>query len=89
MIWMGSELLGTLEGEEPDEAAIDGGDLAKLTRGLAALPPRLHQLIVLSCLEGLSHAECAEVVGCSARAVEGRLYRARRLLAAWWDRNSG
>lgn len=73
----------------PDEAVMGAADLAKLTRGLAALPPRLYQVIVLSTLEGLSHAECAAIMKCSTRAVEGRLYRARRLLAEWWKRNSG
>ncbi|MCH7228493.1 RNA polymerase sigma factor [Haloferula sp. A504] len=73
----------------PDEAVMGAADLARLTRGLAALPPRLYQAIVLSSLEGLSHAECAAIMKCSTRAVEGRLYRARRLLAEWWKRNPG
>jgi RNA polymerase sigma-70 factor (ECF subfamily) len=73
----------------PDEAAIRAADLAKLARGLATLPPRLHKVVVLCCLEGLSHAECAEILKCSTRAIEGRLYRARRLLARWWEKNDG
>jgi len=72
-------------GPAPDEAAIRDADLAKLDRGLAALPVRLRDVVVLSCLDGLSHAECAAVLRCSERAVEGRLYRARRQLAAWWE----
>lgn len=73
----------------PDEAVMGAADLAKLSRGLAELPPRLYQVIVLVGLEGLSHAECAAILKCSTRAVEGRLYRARQLLGEWWRRHSG
>jgi RNA polymerase sigma-70 factor (ECF subfamily) len=70
----------------PDEAAMRDADLAKLDRGLAALPEKFRAVLVLSCLEGLDHAECADILKCSPRAVEGRLYRARQRLADWWDR---
>lgn len=70
----------------PDEAAIRDTDLAKLDRGLASLPEEHRSVLVLSCLEGLSHAECAEILKCSQRAVEGRLYRARQRLSEWWTR---
>lgn len=72
-------------GVQPDEAAMRDGDLAKLDRGLNALPAALRAVVVLSCLDGLSHAECAGILKCSERAIEGRLYRARQRLAAWWD----
>lgn len=71
----------------PDESAIRDADLAKLDRALAALPARLREPVILTCLDGLSHAECAAILKCSERAVEGRLYRARRQLAAWWRRS--
>lgn len=70
----------------PDEAAIRDTDLAKLDRGLASLPEEHRSVLVLSCLEGLSHGECAEILKCSERAVEGRLYRARQRLSEWWTR---
>lgn len=69
----------------PDEVAMFGADLAKLDRGLAALPENSRSVLVLSCLNGLSHDECAAILKCSERAVEGRLYRARKLLGAWWE----
>ncbi len=72
------------EGASPDEAAIREADLAKLDRALATLPARLRDVVVLSCLEGLSHAECAAILKCGERAIEGRLYRARQRLAVWW-----
>lgn len=69
----------------PDEAAILDAELAKLDRGLAILPSRLRDVLVLSCLEGLSHSECAAILKCSERAIEGRLYRARSQLRGWWE----
>ena len=72
----------------PDEAAMRDTDLAKLDRGLNALPEKFRAVIVLSCLDGLSHGECADILKCSERAVEGRLYRARQKLAEWWAREN-
>lgn len=70
----------------PDEAAAREADLEKLDRGLDCLPEKFRTVIVLSCLEGLSHGECAAILKCSERAVEGRLYRARLRLSEWWAR---
>ena len=61
----------------PDEAAMRQADLLKLDRGLKALPDAMRAVLVLCCLEGFSHEESAAILKCSARAVEGRLYRAR------------
>ncbi|MCW1923144.1 RNA polymerase sigma factor [Luteolibacter arcticus] len=72
----------------PDEAAMRGTDLAKLDRGLNALPEKFRAVIVLSCLDGLSHGACAAILKCSERAVEGRLYRARQRLEVWWQRET-
>ena len=72
----------------PDESVIRDADLAKLDRALASLPARLREPLILTCLDGRSHAECAAILKCSERAVEGRLYRARQKLAAWWTRES-
>lgn len=47
---------------------------------VAALPHDLREALVLSEYAGLSHAEIASVAGCSAKAVERRLSRARELL---------
>lgn len=76
-------------GPRPDDAAMRGSDLGKLERGLQALPPSLRAVLVLSCLDARSHAECAAILKCSERAVEGRLYRARKRLAHWWETDPG
>jgi RNA polymerase sigma-70 factor (ECF subfamily) len=69
----------------PDHQVAMADDVAKLARGLQALPQRSREVLVLVCIEGHDHASCASVLGCSPRAVEGRLYRARRALLAWWN----
>lgn len=70
----------------PDEQAARSGDLEKLRQGINQLPPRLRAALILTAVEGLSQEECALVLKCSVRAVEGRVYRARRDLLAWWNR---
>jgi len=47
---------------------------------VASLPHELRAPLVLSVYEEKSHAEIGEVLQCSAKAVETRLYRARRHL---------
>jgi RNA polymerase sigma factor (sigma-70 family) len=57
-------------------------EVARLQRALDSLPSRLREVIVLRTIEGLDQAETAALLGISAKAVETRLYRARRSLAA-------
>lgn len=47
---------------------------------VAALPEELRQPLLLAEYEGRSHAEVGEILRCSAKAVETRLYRARQQL---------
>jgi RNA polymerase sigma-70 factor (ECF subfamily) len=70
-------------GPRPDESVAGGEDLEKLRRKIDLLPAKFREVVMLSCLEDLSHEVCAEILGISARAVEGRLYRARTLLSEW------
>ena len=69
----------------PDMSAEWTSEMEKLDRGLASLPENLRSVLMLITLEGLSQTECAEVLNCSIRGVEGRLYRARQMLLAWWN----
>lgn len=71
--------------QSPDTSAEWQSELLKLHRGLALLREKDRAALVLTSLEGLSHEECAQVLGSSARAIEGRLYRARQTLLRWWD----
>ena len=49
-------------------------------RAVAALPEELRVPLLLSEYEELSHAEIGVVLGCSPKAVETRIYRARKQL---------
>ncbi len=45
-----------------------------------SLPPSLHEVMYLFIHEGMGYADIAMVAGCSAKAVEARIYRARQIL---------
>lgn len=47
-------------------------------RAVAALPKELRLPLILAEYEEKSHAEIGEILGCSAKAVEVRIYRARK-----------
>jgi RNA polymerase sigma factor (sigma-70 family) len=79
-----SEMEAVCIGLRPDDASVWRSDLEKLARGLAALSEGLRLPLLLCGVEGLSQEECAEVIGVSVRAVEGRIHRARKQLLEWW-----
>ena len=51
-----------------------------IRRAVAALPEELRQPLILAEYEERSHAEIGGILGCSAKAVETRIYRARQQL---------
>jgi RNA polymerase sigma-70 factor (ECF subfamily) len=51
-------------------------------RAVAALPVELRQPLILAEWEDKPQAEIAVILGCSAKAVETRIYRARKHLRA-------
>jgi RNA polymerase sigma-70 factor (ECF subfamily) len=51
-------------------------------RAVATLPEELRQPLIFAEYEERSHAEIGEILGCSAKAVETRIYRARQQLRA-------
>lgn len=55
--------------------------IGRLERAISDLPTNLKEPLILTALEGLSHAEAATLLGVSSKAVETRVYRARRKLA--------
>ncbi|RJF93797.1 RNA polymerase sigma factor [Sphingomonas cavernae] len=63
-----------------DVALADKMELARATRAIANLPPSLKEPLILRTIEGMSQAETAQVLGVSEKAVETRLYRARKKL---------
>ena len=52
----------------------------RLRGALEELPSGQREALILVVLEGLSHAEAAQVLGCSENAVAVRLHKARMLL---------
>lgn len=64
----------------PVERALRAERAAAVRRAVAALPHELREVVVLVELEQLAHAEVAGILGCTAKAVEMRLYRARERL---------
>lgn len=71
--------------QSPAASAEWQSEMQKLERGLSILPEKLRAALMLTTMEGLSQEECAEVLKCSVRGVEGRLYRARQMLMQWWE----
>mgnify|MGYP002784125210 CR=1 FL=1 len=65
-------------------SASDLAEKANLARDVRAavdaLPVNLRQAVLCVELEDLSYAEAGQVMGCSSKAVETRLYRAREML---------
>lgn len=64
----------------PGAAAHDAEAVAAVRAAVAELPGDLREAVLLAEFQGLSHAEVAEVVGATPKAVETRLYRAREKL---------
>lgn len=60
---------------------LERAELAAAVRAaVAALPRELREAVVLFEYEGLSHQEIAAALGCTRKAVEARIYRAREKL---------
>ena len=67
----------------PEASADDASEaaLTRLDRAIAALPGQLKAPLLITAFEGLSQAEAGAALGISAKAVETRVYRARKLLS--------
>lgn len=78
----GSSLCDVLPQEMPGPGEeLERTENAELVRkAVGELPEELRTPLVLSEYEELSHAEIGEIMECSAKAVETRLYRARNQL---------
>lgn len=70
------------EGPSPADAARRTEERAAVRAALRDLPEDLRAVVVFFEYENLSHAEIAERVGATPKAVETRLYRAREKLRA-------
>jgi RNA polymerase sigma-70 factor (ECF subfamily) len=66
---------------DPEAGLAERQALARLDRAIADLPANLKEPLLLTAIEGLSQEEAGALLGLSAKAVETRVYRARRRLA--------
>ena len=67
-------------GRTPDQRADRREELIALEKAISELPEDLRNAFILSALEDRQQAETAELLGVSPKAVETRVYRARKLL---------
>jgi RNA polymerase sigma-70 factor (ECF subfamily) len=76
------------DGQGADEHLSASVALKSLEQAIATLPAALKEPLVLTALEGLSQKEAGDILGLSAKAVEVRVYRAKRQLAEMLDREA-
>ena len=67
--------------QAPDRQAQMREELRALERAISELPAELRDPLVMTTLEGRSHKETGELLGISPKAVEMKVYRARKLLS--------
>ena len=66
--------------DSPDQAAIRSESISLIRAAIDKLPHDLKTAVLLNEYQSLSYAEISSVLGCSVKAVEMKLYRARQLL---------
>lgn len=74
------------EGPDPEEETGARQDIERTQEALGALPEGLRTPLLLSAVEGLSLAEIGTVMDLSTKAVEVRIYRARKQLRTVLER---
>lgn len=71
---------GRPSGPGPYERLLHAETTEEVRRGLARLPSKLREAVILCDLHALSYAEASVVLGTSVAAVRSRLHRGRQLL---------
>jgi RNA polymerase sigma-70 factor (ECF subfamily) len=64
----------------PDGTAVGNEIADTVNRAVLALPLDLREALTLFVHEDLGYADIAGILGCSTKAVETRIYRARQIL---------
>jgi RNA polymerase sigma-70 factor (ECF subfamily) len=73
--------------DSPDQAAVRSESISLVRTAIERLPHDLKTVILLYEYESLSYADIASVLGCSVKAAEMKLYRARQSLREWLTRS--
>lgn len=68
--------------QAPEQGLLANERKQKLDRAIAALPAKLKEALLLTAFEGLSQQEAGAVLGVSAKTIETRVYRAKKILTA-------
>ena len=78
-----SEAIRSVPDPQPgaDDSTADRQELDLLWNAVSRLPRSLKEPLILRTIDGLSQAETAAALGISEKAVETRIYRARRSLS--------
>jgi RNA polymerase sigma factor (sigma-70 family) len=72
-------------GAAADDAVIERQEMRVLDRAIAGLPAPLKEALLLTAFDGWSQAEAGDILGVSAKTIETRVYRARKILARTLD----
>ncbi len=67
----------------PDAALEQNETIQAVRHAVGRLPHDLRTALILSQYQELSHQEIAGIMNCTSKAVETRIYRARRKLRKW------
>lgn len=70
---------------DPAQLLMDEEKNKRTMAAIASLPTGLKQALILFALEGNSQEETGILLGCSAKAVESRVYRAKKLLKKYFQ----
>jgi RNA polymerase sigma-70 factor (ECF subfamily) len=84
-----SDAIGSVPDPHPgaDDSTADRQELDLLWTAVSRLPRSLKEPLILRTIDGLSQAETAAALGISEKAVETRIYRARRSLSGFRTSN--
>ena len=77
--WVGQNLADAAP--TPEAALGEQDELTRLDKAIAALPAGLKEPLILTALEGYSQDEAGKMLGLTAKAIELRVYRARKALS--------
>ncbi len=72
--------MGPESSPDPEMVVVRRADETALVEAINRLRPPDREILLLACWEELPHAEIGEILGCSAHAVDQRMYRATRRL---------
>lgn len=78
--YSGDDMVMIDESPDAETIAVDRQELSLLQSEIERLPIKLREALVLVTIDGRSQSEAAELMGVSEKAIETRIYRARKQL---------